>query len=641
MRRTGRAALALVLLVLALLAGLAPSAAQDGSALTIRSVDATDPENVEVVFAYQGDRNDLTDLVVREAGDLVEASTAVPLADEQALGIVLAIDASDSMQEGALIERVLEAVREFISSKAPNDQIAIVSFNNEVRVVQDFTTDTERLLAAVEELPLGPFTAAYDAIVRSASLFEERDVQPNIIVFTDGEDTFSQASAGHAEAAVRAAGGALFAMGPDHPGFGTLAEVAQRTGGQALRADDAGAVGQLFADVRATLERQYITTFSSRHPSGTVPLSLSIGAASDEVEMVVGSAQAGAANLEPAPVASPSGPKVFRQKTGLYLGLGLLAVAAFIAALSLGMTFLGRENTLSQTLQPYSEGYVAAQDDDEDDGRPQQLATTPLLQRAVEATGQLAERRGLLQVVEARLEQANLSLRPAEAIFFYAAGIIVVAALFLAVAGSAFGALIGTIVAALIPPAVLNFLASRRRKQFASLLPDTLQLLASTLRAGFSLMQGVEAVSTEVAEPMGRELRRVVTESRLGRPLEEALEAVAERMDSPDFAWAVMAIRIQREVGGNLAELLVTVADTMVERERLRRDVDALTAEGRVSAIVLGLLPFGLGIFILGANPGYMDPLFEETIGRIMLFGALILMGVGFIWMKKTIEVEI
>lgn len=643
MRRLGRAALALALVVVTALLGLAPSAAQDGgSALTIRSVDATDPSNVEVVFGYQGDRNDLTGLTVREAGDLVEASTAIPLADEQALGIVLAIDASTSMEEDALIERVLEAVREFIANKAPNDQIAIVAFNSEVRVVQDFTTDVDRLLASIEEFPLGDFTAAYDAIIRSAALFEDSELQPNIIVFTDGEDTFSQNTVAQAEAAVRAAGGALFAMGQDHPGFDALAQVAERTGGQAFLADDAGAVGQLFTDVRATLERQYITTFSSRHPSGTVPLSLSIGSSTDEVEMVVGSAREGAANLEPVPVASPSGPEFLRKKTGLYVGLGLLALAAFIAALSLGITFLGRENTLSATLQPYSEGFVAAADDtDDDDGRPQHMATTPILQRAVEATEQLAERRGLLQLVEAKLEQANLSLRPAEAIFFYVAGIVVIAALFLALVGSAFGALIGTVVAALIPPAILNFLAARRRKQFVALLPDTLQLLASTLRAGFSLMQGVEAVSTEVSEPMGRELRRVVTEARLGRPLEESLEAVAERMGSPDFAWAVMAIRIQREVGGNLAELLVTVADTMVERERLRRDVDALTAEGRVSAIVLGLLPFGLGIFIAGANPGYMDPLFEETMGRIMLFGALILMGVGFVWMKKTIEVEI
>ncbi len=166
---------------------------------------------------------------------------------------------------------------------------------------------------------------------------------------------------------------------------------------------------------------------------------------------------------------------------------------------------------------------------------------------------------------------------------------------------------------------MLTFKANRRRKQFEALLPDTLQLLASTLRAGYSLMQGVEAVSQEVSEPMGRELRRVVTEARLGRPLEEALDGVAERMESGDFTWAVMAIRIQREVGGNLAELLVTVAETMTERERLRRDVNALTAEGKISAIVLGLLPIGLGFFIYTTNPDYMEPLFEETVGKIML----------------------
>jgi tight adherence protein B len=194
---------------------------------------------------------------------------------------------------------------------------------------------------------------------------------------------------------------------------------------------------------------------------------------------------------------------------------------------------------------------------------------------------------------------------------------------------------------ALLPPAIVSYLGNRRRKQFEALLPDTLQLLASTLRAGYSLMQGVEAVSQEVSEPMGRELRRVVTEARLGRPLEEALAGVAQRMESGDFAWAVMAIRIQREVGGNLAELLVTVAETMTERERLRRDVNALTAEGKISAIVLGLLPIGLGLFIYTANPGYMDPLFEETLGKIMLFGSILLAGFGFWWMKKTIEVDI
>ena len=141
---------------------------------------------------------------------------------------------------------------------------------------------------------------------------------------------------------------------------------------------------------------------------------------------------------------------------------------------------------------------------------------------------------------------------------------------------------------------------------------------------------------------MGRELRRVVTEARLGRPLEESLDGVAERMDSGDFAWAVMAIRIQREVGGNLAELLVTVAETMTERERLRRDVNALTAEGKISAIVLGLLPVGLGPVHLHRQPRLHGPAVRgdasaRSCSAVDPAGLLF----GFWWMKKTIEIDI
>jgi tight adherence protein B len=216
-----------------------------------------------------------------------------------------------------------------------------------------------------------------------------------------------------------------------------------------------------------------------------------------------------------------------------------------------------------------------------------------------------------------------------------------VVGVFFLTGGNVMAALVVTGLMALIPPAVVNYLGSRRQKKFVAQLPDMLQLLAGTLRAGYSLMQGVEAVSKEVTDPMGQELRRIVTESRLGRPLEEALQASADRMQSADFTWAVMAIGIQREVGGNLSELLLTVADTMVQRERLRRDVAALTAEGKISAIVLGLLPVGLGVAMYLMNPEYISVLFETTLGNILLGGAIVLAGVGFYWMKKVIEVDI
>jgi tight adherence protein B len=269
------------------------------------------------------------------------------------------------------------------------------------------------------------------------------------------------------------------------------------------------------------------------------------------------------------------------------------------------------------------------------------MAQTPFVQRAVELTGQFADRRGLLVKAETALERANLPLRAPEAIFFYLAGAAVLTLLVLAVSRNFLVALIVAALLVLLAPAVLNFMAGRRKRKFEGQLPDTLQLLAGTLRAGYSMMQGVEAVSQEIQEPMGRELRRVVTEARLGRPLEEALDAVAERMGSNDFAWATMAIRIQREVGGNLSELLMTVADTMTHRERLRRDVKTLTAEGRMSAYVLGVLPLGLGLAMYTLNPDYMSLLWEDGIGQALLAGGLVLMLGGFFWMAKIVKIEI
>jgi tight adherence protein B len=645
MRRLVAALGAVLVAATALLTGLSSvGAQQDAPILGIRDIDATNQESVEVTFFYGGERADLSGLTVREAGNQVEATTAIPFDDQEQLGVVLLIDASTSMEVDGRITALKQAAIEFIQAKAPTDQIAVVSFAREVRVEQRFTTDVGLLVDAVEGIALSDFTALYDSIIRAGALFRDSALQPNIVVFADGEDNASSGSQAQAQAAVERIGGALFAVGIPNSGFDSLASTAEATGGTSALVDDSGDLGSVFAEVQSTLRKQYIVTFASRVEQGTAEIQLTVGPDSATAEMIAGSAQEGAASLQPQVVAKPSGPAVLRSSTGLLIGLALVAVAIVAAVYSVGSSFFGGDQSLGAVLSPYSEGYVAGDggsSDDGDDGKGQQMAQTAIVQRAVRATGDFAERQGFLTKIESKLERANLPLRPAEAIFFYAISVVLVAIVLLLVVDAAIVALIGIAVLALLPPAILSFLANRRRKQFDSLLPDTLQLLASTLRAGYSLMQGVEAVSQEVSEPMGRELRRVVTEARLGRPLEESLEGIAERMESGDFAWAVMAIRIQREVGGNLAELLVTVADTMTERERLRRDVNALTAEGKISAIVLGILPLGLGFFIFTLNPGYMDPLFEETIGQILLGGSVLLAFFGFWWMKKTIEIDI
>jgi tight adherence protein B len=262
------------------------------------------------------------------------------------------------------------------------------------------------------------------------------------------------------------------------------------------------------------------------------------------------------------------------------------------------------------------------------------------MQRMVGITGRLADRAGLLTRTEDALEQADLPLRPPEALFFYFAGLFVVGLLGLLVLplplALVFAALVGV-----VPVVMLHRRRRGRLREFQEQLPGTLNLLSGSMRAGFSFAQGLESVANEASQPTRRELQRVFTESRLGRPIEDALEDSAQRMTSVDLMWAVMAIRIQREVGGNLAELLDTVADTMTQRERLRLEIKALTAEGRFSGWILGIFPVAFAGILYLVQPDYMGVLFEESIGIMAIIASAIMTFVGFIWLRKILQIEV
>ncbi|MGH2684353.1 MAG: type II secretion system F family protein, partial [Actinomycetota bacterium] len=479
-----------------------------------------------------------------------------------------------------------------------------------------------------------------DAIVMATDLFDgQRNMQPNIIVLTDNERDDSTATAEQARAVARGAGVTVFPIGLDNGQFDSsgLEKLASETGGRFFATSDPAALAGVYSEVQDSIERQYRVSYDSIAEGGRLDVRI-IGAGLSGERSVNAGFQTNGAALEPREVSGTNGIGFFQTGTGKAAAAGLALIAVVLAVYTAGQLIVKDSAALSTFLEPYAEG---ATEIDEDGRERPVLAETAFLKRAVQITANVAERQGVLPKLEAALERADLPLRAGEALFFYVCAVAVLG--LLAVVGTQsllFGA-VGLVLAALLPPAVLKFLEKKRRKTFLSQLPDMLQLLAGSLRAGYSLMQGVEAVSQEVTDPMGRELRRVVVEARLGRPLEEALEDCANRMSSPDFSWAVMAIRIQREVGGNLSELLLTVADTMVQRERLRRDVSALTAEGKISAIVLGILPVGIGGAMYVINPGYINVLFDETLGNIMLGGAVLLASGGFFWMKKTIEIEV
>jgi tight adherence protein B len=323
-----------------------------------------------------------------------------------------------------------------------------------------------------------------------------------------------------------------------------------------------------------------------------------------------------------------------------------LLIAAGVLGLGLALVLMSGDSRgkIERRLGDLMQEPAAAEELDEDGSfvpkGDETFAETALMQRMVGITGRLADRAGLLSRTEDALEQADLPLRPPEALFFYFAGLFVCGMLGLLVLPIPM-ALAFALIAGIGPVIMLHRRRSKRLREFQMQLPATLNLLSGSMRAGFSFAQGLESVANEATQPTRRELQRVFTESRLGRPIEDALEDSAQRMTSVDLMWAVMAIRIQREVGGNLAELLDTVADTMTQRERLRLEIKALTAEGRFSGWILGLFPVAFAGVLYLIQPDYMGALFQESVGIIAIIVCAIMTFVGFIWLRKILQIEV
>jgi tight adherence protein B len=252
-----------------------------------------------------------------------------------------------------------------------------------------------------------------------------------------------------------------------------------------------------------------------------------------------------------------------------------------------------------------------------------------------------AESRGFSDRLDAELEAAGVSLRSGEFVVASVGAALVFGVLGAALLSNALLALIVAGVGAAFPTVLLRAALNKRADRLREQLPDVLTIMAASLRAGHSFLQSLDTVAKEIAQPAAAEFQRVVAEIRLGRPAEDALEALAVRVGSADFKWAVLAVNIQREVGGNLAEILDTVADTLRERAMLRRQIRVLTAEGRLSAWVLAILPIAIGLYMFAVNPDYIGQLFESTIGWVMVITAAVLMFLGILWMRKIVNIDV
>ncbi|GAC1369149.1 MAG: type II secretion system F family protein [Pseudarthrobacter sp.] len=222
----------------------------------------------------------------------------------------------------------------------------------------------------------------------------------------------------------------------------------------------------------------------------------------------------------------------------------------------------------------------------------------------------------------------------------------------LVIAGAIVGALVGLVIdvpivsfllvilAPFVGHLLLGFRAGKRRAKFDQQLGDTLQLLSGGLRAGHSILRAIDAAATESQSPTSEEMRRVITETSLGRDLLDSLTDTSERMRNEDFVWIAQAIQINREVGGNLAEVLDQVNETIRERSEIKGHIKSLAAEGKFSAYILIAMPFGIVLMLMTLNPGYMNSMFTHPLGWAMIGASGVLMTIGSLWMRKIIDLK-
>ena len=319
----------------------------------------------------------------------------------------------------------------------------------------------------------------------------------------------------------------------------------------------------------------------------------------------------------------------------LAVGLAMLFLALLLPLCYVGLVLFRKRGTsgaTAVTIEQYRMARTAPPQDTTGRLMPLRL----LLQTSERLLGQ-----GRRQRSAAQLDLARLSMTPAEWLVVRIGVAGFTAFALGALGGGAIGAVIGLAIGWFACRYFLRRRVARRRATFADQLPDMLQLLVGALQAGFSLPQALDTVVREDTQPIAGEIARALARTRLGASLEEALEVVALRMESPDFTWLVMAIRIQRHVGGNLAELLLTTVHTMRERSALRRQVRALSAEGRMSAYVLIGLPIMLALWMFISRREYIAPLYSTPIGLVMLGSGVSALTLGWFWMSSMMKVKV
>jgi tight adherence protein B len=614
---------------LAIVAAIPASAADQSGVQVVEAGSALFPDRAYVLTLTEPRGSVLTtdDVKVTEDRKPVKDLSVLSSASAEGIGTVLLIDASNSMKGS--IKSAMQAARAF-AARNPGQPLSVVFFNSKPTVALPLTTNSKAVKAVLAKPPkLGEGTHINDALVAAVAQVRGSALgAARVVLLTDGDDVGSTTSLDSALAQLNAQKIRVYTVGIESPDFtpDDLQKIADKTAGTYAAATSPEALTKIYDDLGFQLGNEYLLRYrSTARPDQKVDVKVAVSGV-EPVSFAYTSPSTGTA----APYKPALRDRLLQSWVLIPLVVGLmLALAVF---------------TIRSIWSLRSNRALVA--------RLGEFVTLPAEERA-------AERRKEVDVLLAAASDRKKRQRSFRWLEGFSEDVDVAQIehdpsrmVWLSVLlGLVLGALAGVLLApfwfvlAIVPPIALNMWvrnkARRVRNDFGEQLPENLDVLASALRAGHSLANAMGVVADEAPEPSKREFRRVVTDEQLGIPLDEALEVTAKRMQSSDMDQIAVLALVQREAGGNTAEVLDQVTTNIRARMDVRRLVKVLTTQGKFSSWVVAGVPVGVALFLLATNPGYLDPLFHRLIGQVAGIMAIVMAIAGFYIIRKIVSIEL
>jgi tight adherence protein B len=547
--------------------------------------------------------------------------------------VVLAVDRSRSMA-GASLADAVAAARIFVGSKGRADRVEVVAFGRRAVGLTRFSSSSFDADAALRGLTIDKRsgTALWDAVALAARRLTNENAHGRVIlVVTDGSDVSSSASLEQAVAAAHWARASVYAIGIMGPDFtpGPLRELAARTGGAYRQASSTAQLAAVYAQLSRVLARTWEIRYpTAARPGEDVRLTATVPGAGRTNRTVSLAHVQGAGTAAVAPTLLPSNAWISELAPFvLMLLVGLLVVLAcsFWVAARTGHMLRAR---LDPHLGPARRGVR----------KHRRRGARSLIRNVFGTTEQMFANVKQFRALQRLLVRADLPLRASELLYVCLGAGLLAGIIAGGLGVPALLAIVFMAGVATLPILFVRFKASGRIKSFDNQLPDLLITIAASLKAGHSFRQAVQAVVDEGAEPAASEFNRVLAETRLGRPMDDALGDMAQRIGSRNFSFVITAVTIQRQIGGSLAGLFDMVADTVRQRQQFARKIRGLTAMGRMSAYTLIGIPFFIALAVTAMNPTYMAPLYNTPTGQKLIAMGLGMMAIGTVLLKKIVS---